>query len=79
MADGCAGAGGGMAGCCAGEGAMFALDGIAGDEADGTVCHVVNWDSYWIVKGVNRDAQEGHCTVGERCCGGGGYMCCGGA
>lgn len=59
-ADCYAGAGGGMAGCCACKGATFALDGIAGDDADGDACYVVNWGSNWMAKGANRDAQEGH-------------------
>jgi hypothetical protein len=49
-----------MAGCCACKGATFALDGIAGDDADGDACYVVNWGSNWMAKGANRDAQEGH-------------------
>jgi hypothetical protein len=67
-----------MARYCAGTSATFALDSIAGDEAGGSSCYVVTLESYWIVKGANRVAQEGHWTVGERYCGGGGgFMCCG--
>jgi hypothetical protein len=49
-----------MAGCRAGTGAVFALGGIAGEEVGDSACHVVNLGSYWILKGANRDAQEGH-------------------
>lgn len=38
----------------------------------------MNVGFYWIVKGVDREVQDGHWTVGERCCGGGGYICCSG-
>jgi len=79
MADCCAAASGGIAVCCGGIGAVFALIGIADGGPGGPCCQPMNAGSYWIVKGVNREAQEGHWTVGERYCGGGGYIYCGGA
>lgn len=58
------------------DGGMVPLGDIAGDATGGPACQAVTAGSYWIAKGTNRDAQDGHWTVGEMCCGGR-YAYCG--
>ena len=65
--------------CCAGiGGATFAFIGIADGWVGGPAGQAITVGSYCIVKGVNRDAQEGHWTIGVMSLAGG-YMYCGGA
>jgi len=65
--------------CCAGVGIALAFIGIVDGGPGGPCFQAMNEGSYCIVKGVNCEAHEGHWTVGERYCGGGGYIYCGGA